>query len=194
MLSSQFSVLALVSIIKTWNPSCYREDYKEEHTANQAFVHTERNKLSYCLVDYLLASVVMHIWRPFQMPSSVATESFLRTNTLTNWPMKTGFGCSPWPNIHLNFILASAHNARIMKGGGGGAWINGRRAPQMSSTLMSKEELDFNCAHFKSTLRKYIRFKHVSSSRGKLLMNDKTKKFAINKFSQEDKNNFNRIL
>lgn len=111
--------------LSPWNPSCYREDYKEEHTANQAFVHTKRTKLSYCLVDYLLASVVMHIWRPFQMSLSVATESFLRTNTLTNWPMKTGFGCWPWPNIHLNFILASAHNARIRKGwGAGGRGMN----------------------------------------------------------------------
>lgn len=37
--------------------------------------------------------LVMHIWRPFQTLLSVATEhfEFLRTSTLTNWPMKTGF-------------------------------------------------------------------------------------------------------
>lgn len=48
--------------------------------------------------------------------------------------------------------------------------------------LMLKEELDFNCMYFKSMLRKYIRFEYVFSFWGEFLMNDKIKKFVINKF------------
>jgi len=55
---------------------------------------------------------------------------------------------------------------------------------------VSKEELDFNCRLFKSVLRKYIRFEHVSRFHRKLLMHDKRiqLEIAINKFSQEDEN------
>ena len=91
----------------------------------------------------------------------------------------------------MNFKLTSAHNTKVRRGWGGGGTISGIVGRIFGSLPL----FDVKRAISKVCLRKYIRFGHVSRFDGNLLVSDKRiKKFAINKFSLEDKNNFSRIL
>ena len=150
----------------------------------------------------MLASVVMHIWRPLQTLLSVATEHFLRTSS--EYPYKLANEDRPLLTLteHSSELWTDFSTQRQSKEG---TWINGMMWHIFGSLPLSsyqvtqrkirkgrkqgkeeivsttnvvttwKEELDFNCTHIKIWTRSQFLRKTLDEQQANTI--------AISKFS-----------